>query len=94
MKFQWYEANAWGSSAPMWQLHMVKSDAHGCEQTVSILGTLTKLNRAWRIMERKTYVKPDMYWLDGDLSLEDAQRAAKLFLCVGRSNGATEGRRA
>lgn len=46
-----------------------------------LMGSLTKLSRAWRIY---SLADKDMYWLDDDLSLDEAQRAAKLFLCVGR----------
>lgn len=84
MRLKWYKLDEPDYGPPTWQLHLVKIDAHGMERTVDILGSLAKLNRAWRIMERKIYVKPDMYWLDAELTLEEAQRAAKLFLCVGR----------
>lgn len=84
MKFEWFELGpVWGGDHPMWQLHMVSTDG-GITHTKAILGTMTKLRNAWRIMERRPGSKPDFYWLDGDLSLEEAQRAAKLFLCVGR----------
>ncbi len=85
MKFEWYELDASvGDGRPMWQLHLTSTDRHGVTHTKAIIGTMTKLRMAWRIMERKPGSKPDFYWLDGDLSLEEAQRAAKLFLCVGR----------
>lgn len=85
MKFEWYEVESiWSGDKPLWQLHLTSTDAHGIKHTKAIIGTMTKLRMAWRIMERKPDSKPDFYWLDGDLSLEEAQRAAKLFLCVGR----------
>lgn len=85
MKFEWYELDTSISDGrPVWQLHMVSTDQHGITHTKAILCTLTKLSRAWRIMERRPGTKPDFFWLDDDLSLEEAQRAAKLFACVGR----------
>lgn len=83
-KFEWYEVETYGSDRKSWQLHLVKPDAHGVMYSVAVIGTLDKLNRAWRVSERKIYVKPDQYWLDKHLTLDEAQRAAKLFLCVGR----------
>ena len=80
MKFEWKETD--GSIAdgrPMWSLYLVWND-----RSKRIIGTMTKLSRAWRVMEINVGGKPDFYWLDNDLTLEEAQRAAKLFLCVGR----------
>ena len=96
MKFEWFELDASVGDGPtMWQLHMVSTNGHGKLNTWGILGTLTKLNRAWRIMARRPDTDPDFYWLDNHLTLDEAQRAAKLFLCVGRSGvvGGSDGKR-
>jgi len=83
MKFQW--VNAWGwetdiaKPQDVWTLFLM-----GNHLPVKRMGTLTKVRGAWRVLEHRVSATPDKYWLDGDLSLEDAQRAAKLFLCVGR----------
>ena len=80
MKFEWHELDAsFNDGRPVWGLYLVQAG-----QFKKLMGTMTKLSRAWRIIERRPDTKPDFYWLDGDLTLEDAQRAAKLFLCVGR----------
>lgn len=80
MKFEWLEVEQWQAevAAPrqVWGLYLVDAGTYR-----RLFGTLTKLNRAWRIYDPGT---ADKYWLDNDLSLDEAQRAAKLFLCVGR----------
>ena len=80
MKFEWRQLDtSIHDDRPIWGLYLV-----GDATYARLFGTMTKLSRAWRIMERKPGSKPDFYWLDSGLSLEEAQRAAKLFLCVGR----------
>lgn len=80
MKFEWHEIHdRLGDGRPAWGLYMVHKDRYQ-----RVIGTITKLSRAWRVMDINPGKQPDFYWLDGDLTLEDAQRAAKLFLCVGR----------
>lgn len=80
MKFEWSETDSSiADGRPVWNLYAKWND-----RSKRIIGTMTKLNRAWRVMDINPGRKPDFYWLDGDLSLEEAQRAAKLFLCVGR----------
>ena len=80
MKFEWRELDAsFNDGRPLWGLYLVRAG-----QFKKLMGTMTKLSRAWRIMEHRPNSKPDFYWLGNDLTLEDAQRAAKLFLCVGR----------
>jgi hypothetical protein len=77
MRFEWFR---WDFHPhDVWTLYLVKNG-----RFVKDMGTLTKLRGAWRVAENTIHTTPDKYWLDGDLSLEDAQRAAKLFLCVGR----------
>lgn len=82
MRFEWIETEKWSDRYVVYSLYLVKD-----ERPVRLMGTLIELPRAWRIREHGTN---DMYWLDKDLSLapsqrvEEAQRAAKLFLCVGR----------
>lgn len=78
MKFEWEEYAADGHL--LWNLYIKWGD-----RSQRVIGTMTKLRTAWRIMEHRPNNKPDFYWLDGGLSLDEAQRAAKLFLCVGRS---------
>ena len=80
MKFEWSQLDSSiVDYRPVWGLYLVHAG-----NFKKVVGTMTKLSRAWRIMEINTGGKPDFYWLDSDLSLEEAQRAAKLFLCVGR----------
>lgn len=80
MKFEWEEVERWDISeartVPTWALYLTKDGDYR-----RMFGTLTKLPRAWVIHNPSD---ADKYWLDNDLSLEEAQRAAKLFLCVGR----------
>ena len=81
MKFEWRTHEGW-SDRPAYTLYLMNKGRPFRE-----MGTLIELNRAWRIRE---YGTNDLYWIDKDLSLapsqrvEEAQRAAKLFLCVGR----------
>jgi hypothetical protein len=77
MRFEWIRRD--GHPQDIWALYLIKDG-----RFVKDMGTLTRLPRAWRVLEHRVISTPDKYWLDGDLSLEDAQRAAKLFLCVGR----------
>lgn len=77
MRFEWFKRDF--HPQHVWALYLVNRHLR-----VTEIGTLTKLRGAWRIVENTIHTTPDKYWLDGDLSLEDAQRAAKLFLCVGR----------
>lgn len=85
MKFEWYEVDSGvADGRPMWNLCLVWNGAYSGQQYSRPIGTMTKLSRAWRVMEIRPGNKPAMYHLDGDLSLDEAQRAAKLFLCVGR----------
>jgi hypothetical protein len=77
MRFEWFKRDF--HPQHVWALYLIKNG-----RFVTDMGTLTRLPRAWRIVENTRHTTPDKYWLDGDLSLEDAQRAAKLFLCVGR----------
>ena len=77
MRFEWFKDDS--HPQHVWALYLIKNG-----RFVKDMGTLTRLPRAWRIVENTIHTTPDKYWLDGDLSLEDAQRAAKLFLCVGR----------
>jgi hypothetical protein len=83
MRFKWEETPVWGDAhRPAWTLYLMDKN-----RRVGVMGSLLELPRAFRIREHRT---GDMYWLDKDLSLapsqrvEEAQRAAKLFLCVGR----------
>ncbi len=81
MKFEWIEHEGWDDK-PAYTLYLMDGT-----RPIRTMGTLVELNRAWRIREHRTN---DLYWLDKNLSLapsesvEEAQRAAKLFLCVGR----------
>lgn len=85
MKFEWSEVDSSiADGRPVWSLYLKWDGAYSGQRFSRIIGTMTKLSRAWRIMDINPGRKPDFYWLDGGLSLEDAQRAAKLFLCVGR----------
>ena len=74
MKLEWHE-----HTTVMWSLYLMENS-----RRVKLLGTMARLPRAWKIIERTSKRTPDAYWLDGDLTLEEAQRAAKLFLMVGR----------
>lgn len=92
MKFEWKEAQSWddsGNQAGVWNLYLMSNkhfNKHGEALASKRMGTLFKLRRAWKIKSSQWSLgdKPDEYWLDADLTLEEAQRAAKLFLCVGR----------
>lgn len=78
MKFEWYQAPTVNNTTT-YTLWLMYGD-----RPMRAMGSMLKLPRAWKIMEVNVGGKPDFYWLDGDLSLEEAQRAAKLFLCVGK----------
>ena len=77
MRFEWLKYDF--HPQDIWTLFLIKDG-----RFVKDMGTLTKVRGAWRVVESTIHTTPDKYWLDGDLTLEDAQRAAKLFLCVGR----------
>jgi len=80
MRFEWFRYDF--HPQDVWTLFLM-----GNHLPVKRMGTLTKVRGAWRVVENTRHTRhttPDKYWLEGDLSLEDAQRAAKLFLCVGR----------
>lgn len=78
MTFKWEPVQQWEQTEPrkVWGLYLVQVGTFK-----RLYGTLTELNRAWRIYNPGTH---DKYWLDKHLTLDEAQRAAKLFLCVGR----------
>ena len=78
MKFEWQPISRWTMPPdhPAWGLYLVQAGSFK-----RFIGSLTQLPRAWAIHSNDD---KDKYWLDSSLSLEEAQRAAKLFLCVGR----------
>lgn len=86
MKFQWYENEPFTQDLiESWSLWLAdKSD-----RPLRIMGTMYKLeDGSYVIMERasKNASKdtPPLL-LDADLTLDEAQRAAKLFLAVGET---------
>ncbi len=78
MKFQWTKNEPWTQVLmESWSLWLMEK-----ERPIRLMGTLYRLeDKSYVLLERKGDAKP--YLLDADLSLEEAQRAAKLFLCVG-----------
>lgn len=78
MKFEWIENEPWTQVLmESWSLWLMER-----ERPIRLMGTLYRLeDKSYVLLERKGDATP--YFLDADLSLEEAQRAAKLFLCVG-----------
>lgn len=85
MKLEWVKNKPWTQELiDSWNLCVVKEirirdvDARKIQAN---LGTLYQTETGYIILERGNEQNP--YILDGDLTLDEAQRAAKLFLCVG-----------
>lgn len=84
MKFEWIENEPWTQELmESWSLWLMEK-----ERPIKMMGILYQLPTAYIIREAvsRTYGTTKdqaVYRLDADLSLEEAQRAAKLFLCVG-----------
>ena len=80
MRIDWTPIPAWRENATpndkAYGLYLMKPTG----ELVKFLGTLMRHEGLWRFKENSN---TEAYWLDGDLSLEEAMRAAKLFLCVG-----------
>ena len=77
MKFEWAVNNG---SSPMaaWDLYLTGND-----RPVRRMGTMYRIeDGTYVVLERGWESKPLM--MDASLSLEDAQRAAKLLLCAGQ----------
>jgi hypothetical protein len=79
MKFQWMKNEPFTQELlESWTLWL--ADKGGAP--LRRMGTLYQLeDKSYVLLERKHEATP--YFLDADLSLEEALRAAKLFLCVG-----------
>ena len=79
MKFQWIENEPFTQELlESWTLWLCDKGGRPGGR----MGTLYQLeDKSYILLERKHEATP--YFLDADLSLEEAQRAAKLFLCVG-----------
>ncbi len=84
MKFEWIENEPWTQELlESWSLWLMDK-----ARPVKMMGILYQLPTGYVIREpiSRTYRTAEeqaVYRLDADLSLEEAQRAAKLFLCVG-----------
>lgn len=79
MKFEWAVNN--DSPLASWNLYLTGNDS-GVKVKVRRMGTMYRIeDGTYVVLERGHESKPLM--MDASLSLEDAQRAAKLLLCAG-----------
>ncbi len=86
MKFQWVKNEPFTQelleSWTLWLVEQIKIRDQQTSRPLRRMGTLYQLeDKSYVLLERRNEATP--YFLDADLSLEEAQRAAKLFLCVG-----------
>lgn len=86
MKFQWIKNEPFTQelleSWTLWLVEQIKIRDQQTSRPLRRMGTLYRLeDKSYVLLERKGNATP--YLLDANLSLEEAQRAAKLFLCVG-----------
>lgn len=76
MKFEWTESAY--TMVKTWDLHLCSKDGVGRRR----MGSLYRIEDGRYVVVERNYAS-DPIVLDADLSLEDAQRAAKLLICTG-----------
>lgn len=86
MKFQWMKNEPFTQelleSWTLWLVEQIKIRDQQTSRPRRRMGTLYQItDGSYVLLERNNEAKP--LFLDADLTLDEAQRAAKLFLCVG-----------